>query len=82
MKLRSPFTPAFSLKARSFSQAASQSLLSLWRQEDGQDLVEYTLLIAGVALAATGLMSGVRMEAKGILSTMNTVLSSATVSAS
>lgn len=82
MKLRSPLTPASSLKVRSFPNAASQSLLSLWRQEDGQDLIEYTLLIAFVALAATGLMSGTRLEAKGIFSTMTNVLSSATVSAS
>jgi pilus assembly protein Flp/PilA len=33
-------------------------LISLWKEEDGQDLVEYGLLVALVALAATVGMKG------------------------
>ena len=31
-----------------------------WFEEDGQDMVEYALLLAFIALAATALLSGVR----------------------
>ncbi len=30
-----------------------------WREEDGQDLVEYSLLLAFMALASVGILSGV-----------------------
>lgn len=59
-----------------------QVLLSFFSEEHGQDMVEYTLLIAALALATAGLMSGSSLETKGIFSTMTTALSSATISAS
>ena len=35
------------------------SVLNLWRDEDGQDLIEYSLLIAFIAIAVVGLFAGV-----------------------
>jgi Flp pilus assembly pilin Flp len=34
------------------------SLLNLWRDEEGQDLIEYSLLMAFVAIAVVGLFAG------------------------
>ena len=34
-------------------------LQAFWQEEDGQDLVEYSLLLAFIALAAVALLSGV-----------------------
>ena len=50
--------------------------------EEGQDLVEYSLLLAFIALAAVGLLSGVRSTTKGIWSTINSSLLSASTTAS
>lgn len=52
------------------------------RDEEGQDLVEYSLLLAFIALAAVGLLSGVRSTTKGIWSTINSSLLSASTTAS
>ena len=35
-------------------------LHAFWKEEDGQDMVEYALLLAFVALAAVSLLSGVK----------------------
>ncbi len=50
--------------------------------ENGQDLVEYSLLLAFIALAAVGLLSGVRTSTKGIWSAINSSLMSASTTAS
>ena len=61
-------------------------LLEKWRafqaDEEGQDLVEYALLLAFIALAAVGLLSGVRTDVKGMWSSINSVLASASTTAS
>ena len=57
-------------------------LRQLWRDEEGQDLVEYSLLLAFIALAAIGLLSGVRVTIKGLWSTINSTLASASGTAS
>lgn len=38
-------------------------LLRLWRQEDGQDLIEYALLVATLALVVAGFLPPVIMPA-------------------
>ena len=60
-----------------------QFLLRFVRDEDGQDLVEYTLLLAFVCLASAALfigagasLSGIWGEANGILVNANTAASS------
>ena len=53
-----------------------------WEEEDGQDLVEYSLLLAFIALAAVSLLGGVRTTIKGLWSTINSSLASASTAAS
>lgn len=55
---------------------------NLWRDEQGQDLIEYTLLMAFVALASAALFIGAGGSIKGIWSISNTQLSAANTSAS
>ncbi len=54
----------------------------LWNDEQGQDLIEYTLLMAFVALASAALFIGAGGSIKGIWSITNTQLSAANTSAS
>ena len=53
------------------------SLYNFWKEEDGQDLIEYTLLLAMVCLASAALMIGSSESVHGIWSTTNNNLSSA-----
>ena len=52
-------------------------LRNLWSDEQGQDLIEYTLLMAFVALASAALFLGAGGSIKGIWSTTNSQLSAA-----
>ncbi len=57
-------------------------LEALWRQEQGQDLVEYTLLIAFITFATAALfLLGTGGAAQGIWSTTNSQLAAANASA-
>lgn len=58
------------------------SLLNLWRDEEGQDLIEYSLLMAFVAIAVVGLFAGAGGSVKGIWTTSNTELALAKTTAS
>jgi Flp pilus assembly pilin Flp len=51
------------------------------RNEEGQDLIEYTLLLAFVALVAAGLFISSGQSTSGIWSIANTQLSSASAAA-
>src|ERR1700722_8042191 len=53
-----------------------------WKDEQGQDMVEYALLLAFIALATTGLLTGVKTQIKGLFSTISSTLSSTNASAS
>jgi Flp pilus assembly pilin Flp len=57
-------------------------LKRLWRDEEGQDLVEYTLLLAFVALASAGIFSSVGGSVSGIWGNASTRLGEAAASAS
>ena len=57
-------------------------LNSLWQDEQGQDLIEYTLLMAFVALASAALFIGAGRSTKNIWSTANSQLAAANASAS
>ncbi len=60
-----------------------QSLMrSLWSDEQGQDLIEYTLLMAFVALASAALFLGAGGSIAGIWTTTNTQLTAANAQAS
>jgi Flp pilus assembly pilin Flp len=61
-------------------------VLTGWKQfrgdEEGQDLIEYTLLLAFVAVVAAGLFIQVGNVTAGIWSTANSILASANAAAS
>jgi Flp pilus assembly pilin Flp len=54
----------------------------LWSDEQGQDLIEYTLLMAFVALASAALFLGAGGSIAGIWTTTNTQLTNANTQAS
>ena len=58
------------------------TLRTLWNEESGQDLIEYTLLMAFVALASAVLFIGAGSSVKGIWGAANTRLAAANTSAS
>jgi Flp pilus assembly pilin Flp len=53
-----------------------------FKDESGQDLIEYTLLMAFVALASAALFIGAGKSVQGIWSATNSQLSAANASAS
>jgi Flp pilus assembly pilin Flp len=57
-------------------------LRNLWNEEQGQDLIEYTLLMAFVALASAALFIGAGGSIKGIWGTTNAQLAAANTAAS
>ena len=57
-------------------------LRNLWKDEQGQDLIEYTLLMAFVALASAALFLGAGGSIKGIWSVTNSQLAAANSQAS
>ena len=57
-------------------------LRNLWNEEQGQDLIEYTLLMAFVALASAALFIGAGGSVKGIWSATNSQLTAANSAAS
>jgi Flp pilus assembly pilin Flp len=57
-------------------------LRNLWNNDQGQDLIEYTLLMAFVALASAALFIGAGGSISGIWSSTNSQLAAANTSAS
>lgn len=57
-------------------------LRNFWQEDQGQDLIEYTLLMAFVALASAALFMGSGHSIKGIWSTSNSQLAAANTQAS
>ena len=56
-------------------------LRNLWNDDQGQDLIEYTLLLAFVALASAALFIGAGGSIKGIWATTNSTLTNAAAAA-
>ena len=56
-------------------------LRNFWNDEQGQDLIEYTLLMAFVALASAALFIGAGGSVKGIWSKAQTQLAAANTAA-
>ncbi len=52
-------------------------LRNFWNDEQGQDLIEYTLLMAFVALASAALFLGAGKSITGIWTTTNSQLTAA-----
>jgi Flp pilus assembly pilin Flp len=57
-------------------------LRNFWKDEQGQDLIEYSLLMAFVALASAALFLGAGKSISGIWSTTNSQLVAANSQAS
>lgn len=57
-------------------------LKALWQEEDGQDLVEYSLLLALIALGALAILSSTSGSLNKLWGTISNTLSSAAASAS
>ena len=57
-------------------------LRNFWKDEQGQDLIEYSLLMAFVALASAALFLGAGNSIKGIWTSTNSQLTAANTSAS
>jgi Flp pilus assembly pilin Flp len=57
-------------------------LRNFWNDEQGQDLIEYTLLMAFVALASAALFIGAGTSIKGIWTATNTQLAAANLQTS
>jgi Flp pilus assembly pilin Flp len=57
-------------------------LLRLWSETDGQDLIEYSLLLAFFAITGLAFLTGLRNSTTAILNTAGSTLSSATTAAS
>jgi Flp pilus assembly pilin Flp len=57
-------------------------LNAFWREEDGQDLVEYSLLLAFIALGAVTILTSTSTSLNKLWSTIGNTLSSAATSAS
>ena len=56
-------------------------LRNFWQEEQGQDLIEYTLLMAFVALASAALFIGAGSSIKGIWTSVNSNLTIANTDA-
>lgn len=57
-------------------------LKAFWREEDGQDMVEYSLLLAFIALAGVSVLSTTSGNISKIWSAVSTQLSNAASAAS
>jgi Flp pilus assembly pilin Flp len=57
-------------------------LRNFWNEEQGQDLIEYTLLMAFVAIASAALFIGAGGSISGIWTTSNSQLTAANAIAS
>jgi Flp pilus assembly pilin Flp len=54
-----------------------QQMRSFFRDDEGQDLIEYTLLMAFVVFVVAGLASGLGSSVTGITSVSNSQISAA-----
>jgi pilus assembly protein Flp/PilA len=55
----------------------TSTLKAFWQEEDGQDMVEYALLLAFIALAAVAMMGSVKTSINTIWTSISTQLSTA-----
>jgi|HubBroStandDraft_4_1064222.scaffolds.fasta_scaffold57222_2 Flp pilus assembly pilin Flp len=67
---------------RKKSEGLAASIGSFWRDQDGQDLIEYTLLMAFVALSSAALFTQAGTNVSKIWSTTNSTLRLAATAAS
>ena len=59
-----------------------QMMMRFWREESGQDLIEYTLLLAFIALASASLFLSAGNSVNGVWTSGSSTLVGATTAAS
>lgn len=59
----------------------ASALKAFWQEEDGQDLVEYSLLLAFIALAAVAILSSLKTNIRALWQDISNALVSASTSA-
>jgi len=52
--------------------------VALWQETDGQDLVEYSLLLGFIAISTISILTGVRTSVDTLWSKISSALTSAT----
>lgn len=55
----------------------TSALQAFWREEDGQDLIEYALLMAFIALAAVAVLGSLQGSVKSLWNSVSNALSNA-----
>ncbi|MBV8897937.1 MAG: Flp family type IVb pilin [Acidobacteriaceae bacterium] len=55
----------------------TSALQAFWREEDGQDLIEYALLMAFIALAAVAVLGTLSGNVKALWNSVSSALSNA-----
>lgn len=55
----------------------TSSLRAFWQEEDGQDLVEYALLMAFIALAAVAVLTSIKTNVSTLWDSISDALSDA-----
>jgi Flp pilus assembly pilin Flp len=53
------------------------TLIRLWKEEEGQDLIEYGLLLVLIALLSVTFVTGIGKALNNVFSNANTILTSA-----
>ncbi len=56
---------------------SSTFITAFWRETDGQDLVEYSLLLAFIAISTISILTGVRTSMDSLWNKISNALSSA-----
>lgn len=59
----------------------TSTLKKFWQEEEGQDLVEYSLLLAFIALAAISILNGVSGSIRSLFTGVSSALTSASTAA-
>jgi Flp pilus assembly pilin Flp len=59
------------------TKQALPSVVALWRDTEGQDLIEYSLLLAFVALMLVSILTSMKTNLTSILTRVSSSLSSA-----
>ena len=60
----------------------TSALKAFWQEEDGQDLVEYALLMAFIALAAVAVLTSLKTNVTSLWNSISDALSDAVTAAS
>lgn len=55
-------------------------IVALWKESDGQDLVEYGLLLAFIAISTISILTGVKASSDTLWDKISNVMSSAAAS--